>query len=304
MQLRSKRRLVATDATPPPASKGPRTHAWAATTTTTQQRSCTSRSTPRALRERPLRRTSPRISPNSTSNHGRCGILYLPPELRNYIYELTLLRRPIAAVTMNGTAQERHPPPLLQTCAQIREEGSPIYYQSNHFSLDTYGLNLHLQLTWACDASAVPATWTPTLHVGKYSDFDLHISIGTAAENLAVREARTRIKTFVDDGRTSFSRDKLARLMCVLHEYGKMAYERDMRLLTRLRSSLAALRSRAEEMQALLSTPAGAQHADPTGTRSVDAARSVEPNGVGGGGDDDDVSADDMLCVQAVLERA
>lgn len=61
----------------------------------------------------------------------------LPPELRNYIYELTLIERNDIKInkprTCHNPSRVWKPPPLLQTCGQLRTEALPVYYSNNKF---------------------------------------------------------------------------------------------------------------------------------------------------------------------------
>lgn len=60
----------------------------------------------------------------------------LPPELRNLIYEFTLISNTCIVLSENGVRLWR-PPTLLFSCSQIREEASSIYYSRNYFSNHT-----------------------------------------------------------------------------------------------------------------------------------------------------------------------
>lgn len=243
MQLRSKRSLApAADGTP--VAKRPKLQrASARTRTSDAERVNESEISSRGI------------------NDGSTGLLKLPGELRNAIYELALLGHPNNMITMNRSStinqssSDSPVPPLLQTCVQIRRESAPIHYQRHRFDLDTYGLNLLLRLTWSCDPAAHPPVWKPSLYARRLVHHDWYIA---ADEEKTIQSARSRVYLFIDRQRGDFSRSKLARLMFILHVYGKAAYERDLRLLARLRASLAALRQRAEDMQAMLSPPAAA----------------------------------------------
>lgn len=59
-------------------------------------------------------------------------IASLPAELRNLIYELSLVRTSSVVLAENGTRLWR-PPALLLCCSQIRAEASSIYYSGNDF---------------------------------------------------------------------------------------------------------------------------------------------------------------------------
>ena len=66
------------------------------------------------------------LSPNL--NLQASGLLSLPPELRNAIYELAL-NESIGVVVDNRFGQ----PALLNTCRQIRAEARPVWYTENRF---------------------------------------------------------------------------------------------------------------------------------------------------------------------------
>jgi hypothetical protein len=85
-----------------------------------------------------LQRAKPRESQNSL-------LLNLPPELRNRIYELVLVRHDLIEVDSNHAIYDTEDnveedkstikePPLLRTCQMIRNEATPLYYSSNTFS--------------------------------------------------------------------------------------------------------------------------------------------------------------------------
>lgn len=64
----------------------------------------------------------------------------LPPELRNRIYDLTLVEND--NITTNVTpmydtpSRLWKPPPILQSCRQLRAEALPVYYGSNTFVVE------------------------------------------------------------------------------------------------------------------------------------------------------------------------
>ena len=70
------------------------------------------------------------------------GLLALPAELRNEIYELVLDSSsdvPIYRVHPADTSYRRCPaPPLLQTCHKLRAEASAIFYGRNRFEIKTW----------------------------------------------------------------------------------------------------------------------------------------------------------------------
>ncbi|KAK4575259.1 hypothetical protein LTR86_001111 [Recurvomyces mirabilis] len=57
-------------------------------------------------------------------------LLKLPPEIRNYIYHLTLVQAEDIPVTSTG--YER--PAILSTCRTIRKEAFKLYYSGNRFA--------------------------------------------------------------------------------------------------------------------------------------------------------------------------
>jgi hypothetical protein len=60
-----------------------------------------------------------------------CGLLSLPGELRNNIYELCLAKSTYIYA-------ERATPALTATCRQIRQESLPIYYGLNTFRFSRF----------------------------------------------------------------------------------------------------------------------------------------------------------------------
>ena len=85
------------------------------------------------------------------------ALLALPPELRNVIYEHTLIsdepiqiHRTHSAETITPTS----PHPLLHVCRQIRNEASPIYYSGNIFQI---------RIWWAQNAEEVLGHWLSVL---------------------------------------------------------------------------------------------------------------------------------------------
>ncbi|KAL2358177.1 hypothetical protein BJ546DRAFT_202045 [Cryomyces antarcticus] len=61
----------------------------------------------------------------------------LPPELRNRIYSLVVIRPWKVAVRLPLGISAHLPPPLTQVCQQIRLECLPIFYGCNKFFYDT-----------------------------------------------------------------------------------------------------------------------------------------------------------------------
>lgn len=80
---------------------------------------------------------------DAISINADCPFLNLPPELRNYIYELVLLRpnsitvassmdnEAAAQVTLKAVLQ----PALTRTCRQLRVDGLPVFYGGNTFEI-------------------------------------------------------------------------------------------------------------------------------------------------------------------------
>ena len=71
----------------------------------------------------------------SASPH--CGLLSLPPELRNRIYEIVVKIdvSPINICLWNAVKIDKQPA-ITRTCRQIRNESLPMYYQLNTFCFD------------------------------------------------------------------------------------------------------------------------------------------------------------------------
>lgn len=77
--------------------------------------------------------TSQEIDEEDNAKRHFVDLTRLPPELRNLIYEMVLLRStPIRIRTWRRDFVGRQAP-LLKTCRQIRNEALPIFYQSNTF---------------------------------------------------------------------------------------------------------------------------------------------------------------------------
>ena len=87
--------------------------------------------------------TASRVLPTTQPKHkcesgadpissGHCALLSLPLELRNRVYELSLVRKsPIAICPLDRTGGEQ--PGLLQTCRQLRSECQRLFYELNIF---------------------------------------------------------------------------------------------------------------------------------------------------------------------------
>lgn len=61
------------------------------------------------------------------------SLLNLPPELRNRIYEYVLVNR---CLKITVSKEKHSQPPLLETCRQLREEASGIFYSQNELKMD------------------------------------------------------------------------------------------------------------------------------------------------------------------------
>lgn len=73
-----------------------------------------------------------------TTTNTTSSLLELPPELRNYIYELVLVEpSTIKLVTLRDAwdISKVRRPTMAGICKQIRQEALPIYYERNTFEL-------------------------------------------------------------------------------------------------------------------------------------------------------------------------
>ena len=90
----------------------------------------------------------PPISNNSMENS---PLARLPPELREYIYELVLRDPSHLTVHLSSgrpklsqpSAFRHHPLALAQTCAQLRDESLSIFFRINTFALETDHITTH-----------------------------------------------------------------------------------------------------------------------------------------------------------------
>ncbi|KXT05246.1 hypothetical protein AC578_8427 [Pseudocercospora eumusae] len=68
-------------------------------------------------------------------------LLFLPPELRNQIYDLILISPPGSKPTITPTFS---PPPLLSVCSQIRSEALKLWVSANIFSITIFDCDVEL----------------------------------------------------------------------------------------------------------------------------------------------------------------
>lgn len=73
-----------------------------------------------------------------------CRLLALPPELRNRIYEFSLVAEAGHITVTLSTKQ----PPLLHTCTQIRAEAKSMWYNSNRFQIPVRDCDGTPYLAW------------------------------------------------------------------------------------------------------------------------------------------------------------
>lgn len=73
-------------------------------------------------------------------------LLSLAPELRNRIYRFTLLERD--QIEIEAGVSIPLPPSLLQTCRQIRQEASGIYYEESRFRFTIHDYDATLHVRW------------------------------------------------------------------------------------------------------------------------------------------------------------
>ncbi|KAI4124545.1 MAG: hypothetical protein LQ341_007063 [Variospora aurantia] len=122
-------------------------------------------------------------------------LLTLPPEIRNYIYSLSL----VVSGTINPYPTEHQPPKkeegdqalptvaLLQTCRKIREETLPILYGQNTWRLNVVSSALDVEdpidemhrMIWDSQTPAIPSVITAysiydvSCHARSISDIDV-----------------------------------------------------------------------------------------------------------------------------------
>ena len=63
-----------------------------------------------------------------------CRLLALPAELRNRIYQFTVVYKDAGSILINSNVFPE--PGLILTCKKLREEALPIYYLDNTFTVD------------------------------------------------------------------------------------------------------------------------------------------------------------------------
>lgn len=81
------------------------------------------------------------LSPNPDIPSKGKSLLDLPPELRNYIYDLTLPSHPV--ITSKARPRRwKTAPALLAVCSQIRSEALSMYYNSREFRFTSSQLEI------------------------------------------------------------------------------------------------------------------------------------------------------------------
>ncbi|KAK5743813.1 hypothetical protein LTR17_002435 [Elasticomyces elasticus] len=87
-------------------------------------------------------------------------LLALPPELRNRIWEHTLVsREPHVKIDKETWRQ----PPLLRTCKQIRQEAGPMYYGLNKFHMIQIDLDFEATVRFCQAARAIVKCGVPKM---------------------------------------------------------------------------------------------------------------------------------------------
>jgi hypothetical protein len=76
----------------------------------------------------------PALTKIQSQPQAHCSLMKLPPEMRNMIYQWSLVHQTWNWAVDISTEQQ---PPLLRTCTQIRNEALKIYYYWNIFSFTT-----------------------------------------------------------------------------------------------------------------------------------------------------------------------
>ena len=90
------------------------------------------------------------FGPTSTD---RLHLLQLPAELREHIYEYTILSEDRTLVSSDGT--DRQPiPPLLQICSQIRTEALKLYFSESTFAIALEDLSTAAFKKWYRDVAS------------------------------------------------------------------------------------------------------------------------------------------------------
>jgi hypothetical protein len=75
-------------------------------------------------------------------------LMALPPETRNRMYRLVLVEADPNTIRSHPVRLAPTPPALLQTCQQIRQEASSIYYQENLFRIHVHDFDATLAIRW------------------------------------------------------------------------------------------------------------------------------------------------------------
>lgn len=83
-----------------------------------------------------------------TTTNQNSPFLALPPELRNRIYFATLATGDVKIAVVGYHERKQAPPPLLQTCPQIRNEALQIYCASNTFHIQTMDYDTKAAIAW------------------------------------------------------------------------------------------------------------------------------------------------------------
>lgn len=93
----------------------------------------------------PLKREPPDVHHEADTvqpSSARCGLLKLPPELRNRIYEYALtVQRDTVRLEFDPQRGEQGVLSLLQTCRQIHQEARSAFYYSNHLHIAHWRLH-------------------------------------------------------------------------------------------------------------------------------------------------------------------
>jgi len=124
----------------------------------------------------------------NTSDQIPCRLLDLPPELRNHIYEYLLLggedeapvrvtdclleERGLPPIILQAGSEEIwQPPAILQTCQQIRDEATPVYYTTNTFDVFVDSRNLERTICrWLTALGSHIRDKIRTIHLGLMYD--------------------------------------------------------------------------------------------------------------------------------------
>ncbi|KAK5121071.1 hypothetical protein LTR85_005555 [Meristemomyces frigidus] len=96
------------------------------------------------------------------NQHRLCPLLRLPPELRNAIYEHSLVQASPIVVT-----KDLKQPHLLSTCRQVRTEAKKIWYNLNKFNVPA----------WDCDASLLKHFHHFIVTAGGYQGVEVSVRV-------------------------------------------------------------------------------------------------------------------------------